>query len=71
MNLVTSSIKDESGAITSYDISVTGQGWNGDRENGILGEHTEFNLGDIDQKTFRGLIMQIIVDSILVLVLKS
>lgn len=62
MNLVTSSSTDSEGT-TTLDVSVTGQGWNGDRENGILGEHTDFQLGDIDQTDLTtGLIMQIIVD---------
>ena len=62
MNLVTSTSTNEAGT-TSLDISVTGQGWNGDRDNGILGEHIEFQLGDVDQKDLsEGLIMQIILD---------
>ena len=62
MNLVTSSTTDSEGT-TTLDVSVTGQGWNGDRDNGILGEHIEFQLGDVDQSDVTsGLIMQIIVD---------
>ena len=62
MNLVTSSTTDDQGT-TTLDVSVTGQAWNGDRDNGILGEHIDFQLGDVDQSDLTsGLIMQIIVD---------
>ena len=62
MNLVTSSSTNEAGEAI-LDVSVTGQGWNGDRENGILGEHTDFQLGNPTQSDLsNGLIMQIIVD---------
>jgi hypothetical protein len=62
MNLVTSSTTDDQGT-TTLDVAVTGQGWNGDRDNGILGEHIDFQLNDVDQSDLTiGLIMQIIVD---------